>query len=334
MSHPGINPALWTQGVGWVCALLGFAGAGLLAVRGSRWGLIDKPGPRSSHSRPTPKGGGVGILAAFVLAAIWLRLPPLLWLAVAGVSGVSFLGDRVRLSPRLRLLVQFAAAAAALTPLAGTFPQALAVRAGLLVGLPLASFLVVATANTYNFMDGIDGLAGITGAVAFGLLAVTGSLRGEDPAWVALAVALAAACLGFLPWNFPRARVFSGDVGSILLGFVFALFVAAWSRTPADLLLFVSFLFPFLADEGVTLLARLRRGDPLLVPHRRHVYQILANQRGIAHQWISLAYGAGQLGVGAVAIWLCPPGWPWRLSWLVLAAALYLSLARRVRRWE
>ena len=314
---------------------LGFLGAIIVVWIGKYLGLDDIPNPRSSHSLPTPKGGGVGILATFVIAATWLELSTALWLPVLAVSSVSFLGDRVKLSPRLRLVVQSVATMVTVGSLIWTFPQgSCGFGANLLVGFPLAAFFVVATANVYNFMDGIDGLAGITGVLAFGLLAFTGGVRGENPSWVVLAMTLSAGCAGFLPWNFPRARVFMGDVGSVLLGFVFALYVVAWSRTLADFLLFISFLLPFYLDEAVTLLPRLREGDSLTRPHRRHVYQILVNQMGIPHWRISLLYGTVQLVVALVTLFLRPWGWPGEAVWLLAACGAGAGLASWVRRRE
>ena len=135
-------------------------------------------------------------------------------------------------------------------------------------------------------------------------------------------------------WNFPRARVFMGDVGSVLLGFVFALYVVAWSRTLADFLLFISFLLPFYLDEAVTLLPRLREGDSLTRPHRRHVYQILVNQMGIPHWRISLLYGTVQLVVALVTLFLRPWGWPGEAVWLLAACGAGAGLASWVRRRE
>ena len=315
--------------------LLGSLGALFVSAYGFTLGIIDQPNSRSSHSRPTPKGGGAGILVAFMLAAGWLGMPPLFWVPTVVLSGVSFLGDRVKLSPGLRLVVQIAAAAATLGTIVGAFPQALCSRGEwLFVGLPLAAFYVVATANIYNFMDGINGIAGITGAIAFGLLALTGGLLGEANAWVILAVALSAGCAGFLPWNFPRARVFMGDVGSVLLGFVFALYAVAWSRTLADFLLFASFLFPFYLDEAVTLVPRLREGNSLTRPHRRHVYQILVNQMGIPHWRISLLYGTVQLIVALGTLCLRFWGWQAEALWLAAMCGLGVGLATWVRRRE
>ena len=316
--------------------LLGLAGGGLVARLGSCLGLLDQPGPRSSHQVSTPKGGGVGLLCAFVLGALCSGFPVLFWLPAVVLSLVSMLGDRVEIPPWIRLLVQLTTAGTVVSwvflhgeGMQGLFPPLTVLF--LLVGTVV---FVAGTANVYNFMDGIDGLAGITGVLAFGLLALTGGLRGEANAWVILAVALSAGCAGFLPWNFPRARVFMGDVGSVLLGFVFALYAVAWSRTLADFLLFASFLFPFYLDEAVTLVPRLREGNSLTRPHRRHVYQILVNQMGIPHWRISLLYGTVQLVVALVTLFLRPWGWPGEAVWLLAACGAGAGLASWVRRRE
>jgi Fuc2NAc and GlcNAc transferase len=109
---------------------------------------------------------------------------------------------------------------------------------------------------------------------------------------------MALACLGFLPFNLPRARVFMGDVGSILLGAVFAGLVFLASHTLLDFLCMASFLFPFYVDELTTMIFRLRAGENLTQPHRRHIYQLLANERQIPHWRISAGYGFFQLLVG------------------------------------
>lgn len=321
--------------LGLLAVALGALGAVLIGRFGASLGWVDRPSERSSHLRATPKGGGIGILIAFCLTAGSGGFPLFAWLAVAGLALASLIGDRLELSAKLRLMLQFAAAGIACGQIATLFPDAMLWKsAGLVLGLSVASFFVVATANIFNFMDGINGIAAISGIIAFGLLAGNGWLKGEPHAWVLVAIVLACACAGFLPLNFPRARVFMGDVGSILLGFVFALFVVAWSRTPADLFMFVAFLFPFYADELVTLIPRLRDGDPLTKPHRRHVYQVLVNQMGMPHWKISLLYGAIQAGIALVAIWIHPWGWIAEVGWLVLALWAVWRVATWVRRHE
>lgn len=297
------------------CLALGAAGAWLVARLPWRRRLLDLPNERSSHLVPTPRGGGVGILAGLVLAGFLLGAPlPFLAGAVL-VSLLSFAGDLCPLSVRVRLAGQAGAALLFLVPLAGRLEAAFGLGAQ-----PAAAFLllgggllfVVGTANFYNFMDGIDGLAGLSGVLAFGLLAAFALGRPEtSPAEVSLALlclCLAGGCLGFLPFNAPRARVFMGDGGSVLLGFLFAGLVLSLARTWPEIVTMAAFLFPFYADELTTMVVRLRDGEDLTASHRRHLYQLLVNELGIAHWKVSAAYGALQLAVGLAALSLSRRG--------------------------
>ena len=205
---------------------------------------MDKANDRSSNKGVVPKGGGIGILAAFLLA---------LW--VACLSADTFF-----------------------------------------------AVFVAGTANYYNFMDGINGIAGITGVVVFGLIALFTVLSGGHSSLFTLAICMALACLAFLPFNIPKARVFMGDAGSILLGFVYAGLVGGLASSLNDFIVLCAFLFPFYADELTTEYVKLRAGDDLLKPHRRHLYQILANEMGIAHWKVSAGYGVLQAVVGVSAL--------------------------------
>jgi Fuc2NAc and GlcNAc transferase len=149
---------------------------------------------------------------------------------------------------------------------------------------------------------GINGIAGITGVVAFGLIALFAVLSGGHASLLILAVCLALACLGFLPFNIPKARVFMWDTGSILLGFVYAGLVVGLASSLNDFMVLCAFLFPFYADELTTEYVKLRAGDDLLKPHRRHLYQLLANEMGIAHWKVSAGYGVLQAVVGVSAL--------------------------------
>ena len=147
---------------------------------------------------------------------------------------------------------------------------------------------MVGTANIYNFMDGINGIAAITAIVGFGLLSLFSLIAGQDSAYGVLSVCIAFSCLGFLPFNMPKAKVFMGDVGSILLGFSFAAIVVILSKSILDFVCLAGFLFPFYADELTTMAARIKDGENLFKPHRRHLYQLLANEKRIAHWKISI----------------------------------------------
>lgn len=261
----------------------------------TRAGFLDLPGERSSHVRPTPKGGGVGLVLAFVWGAVMAGLAPLFWLPLLALAILSFANDIRHISAGLRLAAQFAAA---LLALGG------ALWAGQIswpaVLLFPALFFAVATANCYNFMDGINGMAGLTAVVAFACLLVFGGAA-DTPLLLPI-MALLGALLGFLPFNLPRAKLFMGDVGSIFLGFLFALSVCLLAGSWTEFLVLASFLFPFYADEAVTVVERLWRGESLLAPHRRHLYQFMANERGIAHWKVSTAYAVIQVFVALLVV--------------------------------
>jgi Fuc2NAc and GlcNAc transferase len=306
--------------------VLGAAGAWGVACFGGAAGLLDAAGERSSHVGVVPKGGGVGLLVAVTLASIVSGLPWLLWLPAALVSLVSLVGDRFELSAALRLAVQFVCAA----------PAVAAALAGHEISIPLAAYLilmlfVVATANFTNFMDGINGIAGITGLVGFGLLFFRAQHLGQ-PSLALAALAPACACLGFLPFNVPRARVFMGDVGSVLLGFFFAALVIRLSNDLTGLAVAAAFFCPFYADAVTTILVRKRDGERLTAPHRRHLYQLLANQGGVAHWKVAAGYGLFQLVVGLAATWAESLGiFAVALVWLA-AYGVFFAVNRRVRR--
>ena len=181
--------------------------------------------------------------------------------------------------------------------LAGIFQAQILEMHLILLSIPLGIF-IVGTANFYNFMDGINGMAAITGIVGFGLLAFYAFSFESSMSFAALSVCLGFSCLGFLPFNMPNAKVFMGDVGSVLLGFVFASLVVLLSKSFLDFFCLASFLFPFYADELTTMAVRLKDGENLLKPHRRHLYQLLANEHNIPHWKISTGYGVWQLVVG------------------------------------
>jgi len=272
--------------------VLGALGAFMISRVGWRLGLIDQPTERSSHSRVTPKGGGVGIVLAFLVTAVCLHLPIAFWLPLGVMAGLSLRGDRVEISPKLRLPAQFILIGILVI---GTGEGIYQDIPRILIALFWIVF-IVGTANFYNFMDGINGIASISGVVGFGLLAF--ETYKNQPEIGLLATCMALACLGFLPFNLPRAQVFMGDVGSILLGSVFAGLVYLACHSFLDFLCMASFQFPFYADELTTMIIRLRAGENLTQPHRRHIYQLLANERQIPHWRISAGYGLFQLLVG------------------------------------
>jgi Fuc2NAc and GlcNAc transferase len=181
-------------------------------------------------------------------------------------------------------------------------------------------------------MDGINGIAAITGLVGFGLLGWFAVIEAADPHIIALCLCMSLSCLGFLPFNVHNAIVFMGDVGSVLLGFVFAGLVVWISRSFLDFVCGTSFLFPFYADELTTLFVRIKDGDRLITPHRSHLYQLLTNEYGIIHWKVSLGYGAFQLIVGVSILLLKDTGCVTILSMLVLYFCVFIVLSYFLRR--
>ena len=293
--------------------VLGGAGAWLISRWGTTIGLLDRSNDRSSHDGIIPKGGGIGIMAAFLLASWVLGLPLLFWISIGLTALVSLYGDRNEIQPKVRLCIQFMAGVVLLVGIFHWEGRGWPVY----VLIPVFSVFVVGTANYYNFMDGINGIAGITGIVGFGLLAWFGALSGSPAPLLILAICMGLACFGFLPFNMTKARVFMGDVGSVLLGFVFAGLVVGLSHSLNDFVVLCAFLFPFYADELTTLYVRIKDEFPsgrmnrmiglmdrLMKPHRRHVYQLLANEMRVDHWKVSVGYGLLQALVGIGALML------------------------------
>ena len=283
----------------------GAVGALIVTHYGNQLGFVDRPNERSSHTMSTPKGGGIGILVAFAVSSLVLKIPLGFWLSAAVLALVSLYGDRSGLSPKFRLPVQFAAAIAFLSTgllcdsfLVSSFSTFFLSSLYSTVWILFLVIFIVGTANLYNFMDGINGIATITGIVGFGLLALYGFLLDSNRSLVILSVCISLSCLGFLPFNMPRAKVFMGDVGSIFLGFAFAGMVVVLSKGFLDFVCLTSFLFPFYADELTTMAFRIKAGENLMRAHRRHLYQVLANEKGISHWKVSVGYGLLQLVVG------------------------------------
>jgi Fuc2NAc and GlcNAc transferase len=285
--------------------LIGGLGAYLAMKIGGRIGINDIPTHRSSHGKIIPKGAGIGILTTFVLVSLVLSLPVNLWLPSLVISLVSLWGgDKHRLSVKERLVVQFGCSMVFV--IFFLYSRQVSLETYLLC-LPISVF-IVGTSNFYNFMDGIDGIAGITGVVGFLLLSFYSYISGTGDVYGMLCSAMAFSCLGFLLFNIPKAKVFLGDIGSILLGFVFACLVIILSENIIDLFVMVGLLFPFYFDEFFTMIVRIKNGDSLLIAHRKHIYQLLANELGVSHWKISLSYGFVQMMIGLSFIFLKPMG--------------------------
>jgi Fuc2NAc and GlcNAc transferase len=195
----------------------------------------------------------------------------------------------------------------------------------------VAAIYIIGTANIYNFMDGINGIAAITGIVGFGLLAFFAFNISGDRAVGVLSLGIVCACLGFLPFNFPKAKIFMGDVGSIVLGFTFSGLVLWLSRTAADLICLSAFIFPFYADEATTMCIRIKNRENLLMPHRSHLYQILANELKFPHWKVTLGYGFIQFLIGISILFVRKYGSMAIVSTLLVYFGIFVIFSFKVR---
>lgn len=250
--------------------------------------LMDIPNGRSSHTVPTPRGGGVAIVLSFLLTLPFLALAvemplPVVW-ALTGAGGliaiVGFLDDHGHIAARWRLLAHFLAAAWALLWLGG-LPTIKIFGADISLGWlghALAAFYLVWLLNLYNFMDGIDGIASVEAiCTCLGACLIYWFTGNEHLIWSPLLLAMAV--LGFLYWNFPPARIFMGDAGSGFLGIILGVLSlqAAWD-SPQFLWVWLILLGVFIVDATFTLIRRLLRGDKVYEAHRSHGYQFASRQ--------------------------------------------------------
>ncbi len=313
--------------------------------------VMDVPNARSSHARPTPKGGGVGIVVAFMLGVTVLygyadfsRLAEPYFRGVIGaalaIAVVAFLDDLKDWPFAVKLAAQTLAALAA----AGTglylrsvnLPYVGPVALGW-AGLVLTLAWVLFATNAMNFIDGLDGLAAGTALVACLFLAW---LAGTQGAWFVYfaALLLAAGLAGFLPFNFPRARIFMGDVGSQFCGFVLAVLgvaAARFERIEMSFVLVPCLLNGVLFDVAFTLVRRAFAGARLTEAHRGHLYQV-AQRAGMDARLVAVIHwGFAALG-GLLCLWFvaAPSGLKPLLPPLLLVPQLawLLLVARRARR--
>ena len=271
--------------------------------------LLDVPNERSSHTSPTPSGGGLAIVAVVLVgvAILWLTgtLGRSESLAILGggtlVALVGWLDDRRDLSASTRLAAHVAAAGWALWWLGGMpfLTTGRDVHWLGIFGTVLGGFAIVWATNVTNFMDGIDGLA--AGEVVTVTLTAALLLSEVHPPLAAAAALTGGAALGFLPWNWKPARIFMGDTGSGFLGFVLAVLAIASEHAGAlPALVWIVLYGVFATDATVTLLRRAWRGEQWYSAHRSHAYQ-RAVQAGWSHARVTTTVLLVNMGLGLLA---------------------------------
>lgn len=314
-----------------LAAVLSWMVSGLVRHHAIRSAILDHPNERSSHTEPTPRGGGVGLLAGVIVALIVGAGPDLQdWRLVAALAGVALTGlvgwfdDRYTLGISFRLGVQILAGSS-LLPLAllpGPLPAWLGAAAAL-----WWVFWAVSAINVVNFMDGIDGLIG-SQAIVFGVhLVLMGSTNGVSEV---IGLAVTGAAVGFLIWNWAPARIFMGDVGSGPLGLLVVLGGLLLMREGmVGLVAAFLPLYPMFLDATVTLVRRARRRERVVLAHRSHFYQRLANGSW-GHARVSILYAAAAaVGLAATHATATTGGLIITGAYLVIVPAAAWFIGRR-----
>jgi len=308
--------------------------------------LVDVPNERSSHKRPTPRGGGLGILLVLFLGAAASAcilgtggLDPLavaaLAFAVIVLAILGFSDDRTDVRPAVKALVQIPAALLVVLAVGAIDEVALpglgSVPLGFLA-VPLSIFWLVGFSNAYNFMDGIDGIAGLHAGIAAMFLGAAAAMAGGDGvAW--LAVPLSGACVAFLSVNWPPAQVFMGDVGSLPVGFLLAALGVLGARAGVPFVTSFLILGPFLYDTMFTIVRRVLGRENLAEAHRSHLYQRLVIL-GLSQRRVTLLYGAWTLLTGSLGLLYLSGGMAVRSGVLIGALLSGVGMTLLVGRLE
>jgi UDP-N-acetylmuramyl pentapeptide phosphotransferase/UDP-N-acetylglucosamine-1-phosphate transferase len=283
-----------------------------------RWAaerMLDIPNARSSHARPTPRGGGLGIVIGvfigsgilFVTRIMIMPFKEIAALSLAGgiVALVGWYDDIHRVPYRTRLVVQVITSAIILIAI-GYFNSMSVPFVGDIqmysIGIPFTLIWIMGLTNAYNFMDGIDGIAGGQALIAGLGWAIIGYISGETFACV-VGVLLAATSLGFLFHNWPPARIFMGDVGSSFIGFSLAVLpIMTGQKNPRFMIAGVLLVWPFIFDTSFTLARRMIKKENIFIAHRSHIYQRLVIA-GYSHRFVTLIY-MGLALIGAILAFL------------------------------
>lgn len=287
-----------------------------------KWNVLDRPNNRSSHDKPIIRGGGIAVLAAFFIVGSLVAYRN--WdyrvgfVASTGfvLAVVSFVDDIKSISAIIRLSVQFGAAIVAVLAVCSQ-------RTGGTAIFEIAAFYSIGVIwitgyiNAFNFMDGINGIAimqAVTSGIGTGLVGFMAGARMTNPA-IILPFVLAGASFGFLPYNFPKARMFLGDIGSVAIGYflaVFAFWLArdfGWWLLGAFGLLHANFVL----DSGITLARRIRNGELWYDAHREHYYQRLV-RAGSSHGFVTSLECLIQMFVVASVTVAVKCGWAVRVG--------------------
>ncbi len=282
----------------------------IVKVYATKVGIIDLPNKRSSHTIPTPRGGGISIVLVFLSCLGYYAFgvgdisPALVSLFISGsiVAVIGFIDDHGHIHAKWRLLIH-AIAAFLVVYIVGGLPElnifGFDIDFGLF-GYAISIVAIIWILNLFNFMDGIDGIAGVESVTSTSFAGLFVFLLIPDSQFVGLQWLLAAASLGFLILNFPPAKIFMGDAGSGFLGFMLGAFALVTSHLDQAMLwVWLVLLGVFIVDATFTVVRRFARGEKVHEAHRSHAYQN-ASRLYSSHKKVTL-------GVLAINImWLAP----------------------------
>ena len=331
-----------------IAALIAFVCCVVVIRNAQKWRLIDNPNHRSSHALPTPRGGGLGVVLAGVLTGLCLvwysgwvwGLGTTVIVVSSVLAAVGLRDDMWPMRASYRLGVQLAVCIAILFSMGGLpeFERFMGAYTSRIFMYPVLLLVILWWINLFNFMDGIDGLAG--SQAVFMLLAGAGLLAWLNPAvmahpmWLWM-LCIAAAVLGFLFLNWPPAKIFMGDVGSVYLALmILSLALMSiryqWVSVPMGLGMWAILGAVFAADATMTLLVRMATGQRWHEGHRSHIYQQLSRRWG-SHRRVTLLYmGINMLCLLPLAA-ACV-AWPqWVLLWVALAYLPLIAAAVKLR---
>jgi Fuc2NAc and GlcNAc transferase len=302
---------------------------------GFKLGFVDVPSERSSHMHPTPKGGGLGIPIAAGLATVAFSTSDKFLTVIALVLSVfALINDRIEIPTYLRLGFELMSGAVLIIIFEKSLVNSLYIHLGLvftaLVVIILLTYIIAAT-NFFNFMDGINGIAGFEASISFGFLGSFILSTKNLPDLSLVAFSIGAASAGFLFLNFPKARVFMGDVGSVFLGFYFAGAVICLSKNIKEFLLLTIFQSVFYIDCISTILIRLFHGENIFRAHKKHLYQKLVHRLDWTHSKVTLTFGTTQIVINLIGLFLFRFDITFLIIFWILLFVLYWSILMRFR---
>jgi len=321
-----------------VSAIVSGVGVGLIRRHAIQRQIIDFPNERSSHSTPTPRGGGLSIVIVVLIGTLALAISANVPWNVAGaiivggfVALIGYIDDRGDLSPLTRGIAHLVSAIVGLALLGGmpTLDLGFTVLEWGLLGHVVGVVGIVWMTNLYNFMDGIDGLAASEAVFVFGvggILLASSGLTG-----LALLCALTVgSSIGFLRWNWPPAKIFMGDVGSGFLGYLIAIVAIASGNQGFSLWVWLILVAAFFVDATVTLIRRVLRGEKWYSAHRSHAYQHLTQNWG-SHLKVTLTVIAlNLLWLGGLAtLATIEPSWTLGIVTVALLPLIVLAIMLR-----